>query len=104
VTRNLLLLAVPLAFWAEFRHWDGVWIFLISALALLPLASWMGTATEELAARAGSTVGGLLNATFGNDAEQHHALEPVGLAVAVGGSARDAADAFAGGLHAPGLL
>jgi len=69
VTRNLLLLAVPLAFWAEFRHWDGVWIFLISALALLPLASWMGTATEELAARAGSTVGGLLNATFGNAAE-----------------------------------
>ncbi|MER3445251.1 MAG: calcium/proton exchanger [Meiothermus sp.] len=42
---------------------------MVSALALLPLAGWMGQATEELAARAGSTVGGLLNATFGNAAE-----------------------------------
>ncbi|GIW25134.1 calcium/proton exchanger [Meiothermus sp.] len=67
---NYILLAfVPLAVVLEVLHAPGVWIFLVSALALLPLAGFMGRATEELAARAGSTVGGLLNATFGNAAE-----------------------------------
>jgi phosphotransacetylase len=45
------------------------WIFLAAALAILPLAGWMGRATEELAVRTGEGVGGLLNATFGNAAE-----------------------------------
>jgi Ca2+:H+ antiporter len=45
------------------------WIFLASALAIVPLASWMGHATEALAARTGEGVGGFLNATFGNAAE-----------------------------------
>jgi len=44
-------------------------IFLTSALAIVPLASWMGHATEALAARTGEGVGGFLNATFGNAAE-----------------------------------
>ncbi len=67
---NYILLGfVPLAIALEVLHAPAVWIFLISALALLPLAGFMGRATEELAARAGSTVGGLLNATFGNAAE-----------------------------------
>ena len=66
---NWLLLAIPLALLAEYGGYPGVWVFLLSALALLPLASWMGRATEELAARLGSTAGGLLNATFGNAAE-----------------------------------
>ncbi len=65
----LLLLFIPAAVLLDLAHAPPVWIFLASALALLPLASWMGRATEELAARAGSTVGGLLNATFGNAAE-----------------------------------
>ena len=64
-----LLIFIPIAFWLELTHGPPVWIFVISALALLPLAGWMGRATEELAARAGSTIGGLLNATFGNAAE-----------------------------------
>lgn len=64
-----LLLSIPLALILEVAHAPAVWIFLGSALALLPLAAWMGRATEELAARAGSTVGGLVNATFGNAAE-----------------------------------
>ena len=38
-------------------------------LAILPLAGWMGRATEQLAERMGEGVGGLLNATFGNAAE-----------------------------------
>ena len=66
---NLLLLAFPLALLADFLGWGGVWVFGLSALALLPLAAWMGRSTEELAARLGSTAGGLLNATFGNAAE-----------------------------------
>ncbi|XOB97435.1 calcium/proton exchanger [Deinococcota bacterium DY0809b] len=67
--RAYALVAVPLALAAEYLNWGGAWVFLLSAFALLPLAAWMGRATEELAARAGSTAGGLLNATFGNAAE-----------------------------------
>jgi len=48
---------------------DHVAIFVSACLAVIPLAGWMGKATEELAARAGAGVGGLLNATFGNAAE-----------------------------------
>lgn len=67
---NYILLGfVPVAVVLEVIRAPAVWIFLVSALALLPLAGIMGRATEELAARAGSTVGGLLNATFGNAAE-----------------------------------
>jgi Ca2+:H+ antiporter len=65
-----LLLFVPIAIALEHlapeRH---LLIFLASALAILPLAGWMGHATEHLAARLGEGVGGLLNATFGNAAE-----------------------------------
>ena len=44
-------------------------LFAIAALAVIPLAGWLGRATEHLAERAGPGVGGLLNATFGNAAE-----------------------------------
>src|SRR5215470_789156 len=44
-------------------------IFIASSLAILPLARWMGDATEQLAAHFAEGVGGLLNATFGNAAE-----------------------------------
>jgi Ca2+:H+ antiporter len=64
------LLFVPVAFGLEVlapgRH---LLVFAASSLAILPLAAWMGRATEELAARMGEGVGGLLNATFGNAAE-----------------------------------
>jgi Ca2+:H+ antiporter len=46
-----------------------VWIFVASALAIIPLAGWLGHATEHLAAHTGEGAGGLLNATFGNAAE-----------------------------------
>jgi Ca2+:H+ antiporter len=46
-----------------------VWVFATACLGVLPLASYMGEATEHLAARTGPTIGGLLNATFGNAAE-----------------------------------
>lgn len=44
-------------------------MFFLSAAAMLPLAAWMGHATEELADQVGEGLGGLLNATFGNAAE-----------------------------------
>lgn len=48
---------------------QALWIFLTSALAILPLAGLMGRATEQIAERTGEGIGGLLNATFGNAAE-----------------------------------
>src|SRR4051812_5060684 len=44
-------------------------LFICSALAIIPVAGWIGRATEELAFRVGEGLGGLLNATFGNAAE-----------------------------------
>src|SRR5262245_15507971 len=45
------------------------WLFIVAAIALIPAAGLIGEATEELANRAGATLGGFLNATFGNAAE-----------------------------------
>ena len=68
--RRLMLLAVPAALAAEYLlHAPAVVIFGLACLAVLPLAGFMGDATEHLSARTGPTVGGLLNATFGNAAE-----------------------------------
>jgi Ca2+:H+ antiporter len=65
-----LLVFVPVAIALEHLAPDqALWIFLAAALAIVPLAGWMGRATEELAVRTGEGVGGLLNATFGNAAE-----------------------------------
>ena len=67
---NWLLIFVPIAIGLEFLAPERyLLVFLASALAILPLAGWMGRATEQLAARMGEGVGGLLNATFGNAAE-----------------------------------
>jgi len=66
----LLLAAVPAAvaldLLAPEQHTA---VFVVSAVAILPLAGYIGRATETLAARLGSGLGGLLNATFGNAAE-----------------------------------
>ncbi len=64
-----LLLALPATFIAEALHASPVAIFLLAALALVPLAGLIGLATEALAERLSYTLGGLLNATFGNAAE-----------------------------------
>lgn len=65
----LLLLGVPLSWVGHFRGWDPNLVFLCAALAVVALAKFMGQATEEIAALTGPTVGGLINATFGNAAE-----------------------------------
>jgi Ca2+:H+ antiporter len=64
-----LLLALPATFIAEALHASPVAVFLLAALALVPLAGLIGLATEALAERLSYTLGGLLNATFGNAAE-----------------------------------
>jgi Ca2+:H+ antiporter len=64
-----LLLFVPLSLCAEFFHWGPIFVFVTAGIAILPLASWMGLATEEIAVVVGPTLGGLLNATFGNATE-----------------------------------
>src|SRR5262245_59928762 len=66
---NCLLLAVPVAAVLEFTHADEAYVFIASALAIIPLAGWMGRATEWMAGHLGSGIGRLLNATFGNAAE-----------------------------------
>jgi Ca2+:H+ antiporter len=64
-----LLAFVPVSIAGHFLHWSSLVVFLTAAAAILPLAAWMGTATEELAVVLGPSLGGLLNATFGNATE-----------------------------------
>lgn len=73
---NWLLIFFPLAIVLEVAHvrFHASWstptlIFVASCIAIIPMAGWMGHATERLAARLGEGIGGLLNATFGNAAE-----------------------------------
>jgi Ca2+:H+ antiporter len=65
-----LLVLVPTTLAIKFLSPDShVAIFICACLAILPLAKWLGHATEHLASHTGEGVGGLLNATFGNAAE-----------------------------------
>jgi Ca2+:H+ antiporter len=67
---NWLLIFVPIAIGLQYLAPEShLLIFFAAAIAILPLAKWMGHATEQLAERTGEGVGGLLNATFGNAAE-----------------------------------
>jgi Ca2+:H+ antiporter len=67
---NWLLVFVPIAIGLEFLKPEAhSLIFLAACLAIVPLAGWLGRATEQLAVHTGEGVGGLLNATFGNAAE-----------------------------------
>ena len=65
----VLLVFVPISLAAEYLHWGELTVFITACLAILPLAAWMGTATEEIAIVVGPSLGGLLNATFGNATE-----------------------------------
>ncbi|AFZ03340.1 calcium/proton exchanger [Calothrix sp. PCC 6303] len=65
----VLLLFIPVSLAAHFLEWGELVVFITAALAILPLAGWMGTATEEIAVVLGPAMGGLLNATFGNATE-----------------------------------
>lgn len=65
----ILLLFIPVSLAAHFLEWGDLIVFITAGLAILPLAAWMGTATEEIAVVVGPSLGGLLNATFGNATE-----------------------------------
>ncbi len=64
-----LLLFIPLSLTAHWLKFDPLIVFIAAGLSIVPLASWMGLATEEIAVVVGPTLGGLLNATFGNATE-----------------------------------
>lgn len=73
LVRNLifygLLVFVPISIAAHWLGWGELAVFVTAALAIVPLAGWMGSATEEIAVVLGPSWGGLLNATFGNATE-----------------------------------
>jgi Ca2+:H+ antiporter len=66
---TVLLVFVPVSIAGHFLEWSPLVVFVTACLAVLPLAAWMGTATEEIAIVVGPSLGGLLNATFGNATE-----------------------------------
>ncbi len=65
----VLLIFIPISIAAEYLHWGSLTVFITSALAIVPLAVWLSTATEEIAIVVGPSIGGLLNAVFGNATE-----------------------------------
>ncbi len=73
LNRNLIPLAllvfVPISIAADWLHWGETAIFITSALAIVPLSIWLSTATEKIAVVTGPSVGGLVNAVFGNATE-----------------------------------
>jgi len=74
----LLVPFIPVAVVLELMHANAVLVFFASALGVIPTAALMGRATEELAARSGPGIGGLLNVTFGNAPELIIALFALG--------------------------
>ncbi|WP_425801183.1 calcium/proton exchanger [Desulfitobacterium sp. Sab5] len=66
---RLLLVFIPISLIGEFVHFSPTLMFILSALAIIPLAGLMGEATEEISFYSGPRIGGFLNATFGNATE-----------------------------------
>ena len=66
---NVLLVFVPLGIISGALGWNPTAVFLLNFFAIIPLAALLSFATEELSVKLGQTLGGLLNATFGNAVE-----------------------------------
>jgi len=66
---SLLLVLIPLSAVAHYQNWDAGYRFGFSFFAIVPLAALLGEATEQVAIKLGETLGGLLNASFGNAVE-----------------------------------
>jgi Ca2+:H+ antiporter len=66
---KVLLIFIPISLFAEYMHSSPIAIFILASLAIIPLAKFIGESTEEISARTGPALGGLLNATFGNATE-----------------------------------
>jgi Ca2+:H+ antiporter len=65
----VLLVFIPLSIAADQLHWGTSAVFLTSTLAIIPLSIWLSTATEKIAVVTGPSIGGLVNAIFGNATE-----------------------------------
>jgi Ca2+:H+ antiporter len=74
----LLVPFIPIAIVLDLANASHTLIFFAAALGIIPTAALMGIATEELAARSGPGIGGLLNVTFGNAPELIIALFALG--------------------------
>ncbi|KAF4964795.1 hypothetical protein FSARC_7307 [Fusarium sarcochroum] len=66
---NFLLVMVPIGIVAGNMGWNSTAVFTINFFAIVPLAAVLSFATEEISMKLGDTLGGLLNATFGNAVE-----------------------------------
>ena len=66
---SILLVALPFAIFGELLQWSPITIFVFAAIAIIPLAGFIGAATEVLAHHTNPRIGALLNATLGNAAE-----------------------------------
>ncbi|KAL4618403.1 hypothetical protein ACB092_06G007500 [Castanea dentata] len=66
---NLLIVFGPAAILVQKLTDKSAWVFFLSLVGITPLAERLGYATEQLAFYTGPTVGGLVNATFGNATE-----------------------------------
>jgi Ca2+:H+ antiporter len=62
----VLLVFVPISLAADFWQWGEFAVLLTSVLAIVPLSIWLGTATEKVAIVTGPSIGGIINAVFGN--------------------------------------
>src|SRR4051794_27467056 len=74
----LLVPLIPIAVVLDLANASAGVVFFAAALGIVPTAALMGLATEELAARSGPGIGGLLNVTFGNAPELIIALFALG--------------------------
>eukprot|EP00742_Colponemidia_sp_Colp-10_P001390 GILJ01001496.1.p1 GENE.GILJ01001496.1~~GILJ01001496.1.p1 ORF type:complete len:429 (+),score=85.94 GILJ01001496.1:38-1324(+) len=66
---NILLLCIPISLVSYVGNWGPSSDFVLSFFSIIPLAKLLGNATEDIALRTSESVGGLLNATFGNAVE-----------------------------------
>ncbi|EPE08973.1 calcium proton exchanger [Ophiostoma piceae UAMH 11346] len=66
---NILLVFVPVGIAAGMLEWSASTVFTLNFFAIIPLAAVLSFATEEISVRLGESLGGLLNATFGNAVE-----------------------------------
>ncbi|KAH8599751.1 Sodium/calcium exchanger protein-domain-containing protein [Bisporella sp. PMI_857] len=66
---NVLLVFVPIGIIAGLSDWNATTVFILNFFAIVPLAAVLSFATEEISMKLGQTMGGLLNATFGNAVE-----------------------------------
>ncbi|KAF2737082.1 vacuolar calcium ion transporter-like protein /H(+) exchanger [Polyplosphaeria fusca] len=66
---NVLLIVVPFGIIAGALGWNPSVVFVLNFISIIPLAALLSFATEELSAKLGQTLGGLMNATFGNAVE-----------------------------------